>query len=240
MPLINTPQHRIFFAHVPKAGGSSVEDYLVRRFGGQLSILVTPPDAPRRRYPGVVVSPNHMSAEDLQDFLPHDLDFCFAVVRDPLARMISQYRFQTGVSWASRLSFSTWLRVMLACLRIDPRSYENHIRPQVDLIPEGAEIFRLEDGFEGLITRLDAVTGTTAPEIGIGHLLKGAKKAEIPITRQDVAAIESFYAEDYARFGYAPRDVSGLPDDRWASLRAVFGTVLARAVVWKQHRRWMR
>jgi hypothetical protein len=33
MPLIIKPGYTIYFAHVPKAGGTSVEDYLVRRFG---------------------------------------------------------------------------------------------------------------------------------------------------------------------------------------------------------------
>ena len=38
MPLAHWNNCSIFFAHVPKTGGSSVEDYLIRRFG-PLSII---------------------------------------------------------------------------------------------------------------------------------------------------------------------------------------------------------
>lgn len=50
MPLVTGANRRIFFAHVPKTGGSSVEAYLIRRFGGPLSLKdVTHRNGRRRR-----------------------------------------------------------------------------------------------------------------------------------------------------------------------------------------------
>lgn len=238
MPLLSTHGRRIFFAHIPKTAGSSVEEYLVRRFGGPLSLI----DRNKRegvRGTGLITPLTHVAAVDLREMLPHDLDFSFAVVRNPVTRIQSEYRYQTGVSRLSRLSFSTWLRVMLAAARIEPRVYENHIRPQVDLIPENCEIFRLEDGFDPLIERLDDVTGSTAPDQGMRHLLKRERK-DIALHRQDIELLRAFYAEDFERFGYDLPDPSGCPDDRRAPAKAAFAAGLARALVTRQRHDWTR
>lgn len=236
MPICHFRGQALFFAHVPKTGGSSVEDYLIRRFG-PLSLREDTLGGRRKR--DVIQSLTHLSAADLARLLPPDLDYSFAMVRDPLKRMISEYRFQSGVSAASRVTFQTWLRVMLRAARRDPRIYENHIRPQTDLVPEAAEVFRLEYGFDAMIARLDAVTGTTAPEIGMGHLLKRGRQ-DIPVFRQDIERIVAFYAADYDRFGYPRPDPADFPEDRRAALRDLAAPPLARMVVHRHHRRWMR
>lgn len=237
MPLAHCNSRAIFFAHVPKTGGSSVEDYLIRRFGA-LSLI----DRNKRRGvrgTGLIVPATHLAAIDLAELLPLDLAWSFAVVREPLARLMSEYRYQSGVSRMSRLGFSTWARTMLHAARAEPRVYENHIRPQADLVPEGAEIFRLEDGFEALVARLDEVTGTSAPELSVGHL-NPRPKEEIRLSREDAALVGAFYAADYARFGYPPPEAGALPAAGPGAARDIFARGLARLLVAKQRRDWVR
>ena len=211
MPLITACGKRIYFAHVPKTGGSSVEDYLIRRFGGPLSLRdITHRARDRKR--GLISLSTHFTARDLDDVLPHDVDHCFAVVRDPLKRVESQYRFQANISKTRRFSFSTWLRIMFEAARIDPRVYQNHIRPQSDLIREESAIFRLEDKFSDMITWLDEVTESSTPEIKVGHLLKRAHEP-IFMSREDVELITRFYKTDYERFGYALPDLTAYTTD---------------------------
>lgn len=239
MPICFPNGKIIFFAHVPKTGGSSVEDYIIRRFGS-MSMLDKHKNA---RMPGTgLISPiTHLSALDLEEIIPTECDLCFAVVRDPLKRMFSQYRWQSGASRMSRMDFSTWLRVMVMAARIDPRIYFNHIRPQDQMVPAGAEIFRLEDGFGGMIERLDAVTGTTAPEVTMGHQ-KNRQKDATPIraSREDVALIADFYSADYERFGYDRPDLAALESDSAAWRRDLIAAPLARMLVAKQRRDWLR
>lgn len=238
MPLVTAGGQSLFFAHVPKTGGSSVEEYLVRRFGGRPSLI----DAPRRPKPpwrGLIMPATHLSAEDLRELLPPRLDFCFAVVRDPLERLVSEYRWQSGASRTSRLDVSTWIRLMLECVRIDRRAYENHIRPQSELVPEGAEVFRLEEGLEALTARLDDVVGATAPGLSIGHFKK-RERTSVRLHRQEVALVAAFYRVDYERFGYAPPDLSALPNDRLAPARQALARALAPAIMRRQRRRWLR
>ncbi len=240
MPLVSTQEYRIFFAHVPKCAGSSVEDYLIRRFGVPLSIRdVTHINGARRR--GLNALATHLTSEDLKDFLPQNLSYSFAVVRDPVERTFSQYRFQAGVSRTSRLSFSTWLRVMMRCVQIDPRVYQNHIRPQSDLVPKDAEIFRLEDGFDAMISRLDDVTGSRVSDLQVGHLLnKKSSQAKTVASRQDIDLLQRFYAVDFERFGYQKRDLSKFESDPYVFWRQTLAHALAPGIVVKQRRHWLR
>ena len=238
MPIIAAEGKKLYFAHVPKVGGSSVVDYLTRRFGGPLAMNGGAFDNGARQ-PDMIVSPAHMTARSAAIMLLEDVDHSFTVVRDPLSRMLSQYRFQTGVSRMSRLGFSTWLRIVLAAARRDPRVYDNHIRPQSDIVPQDAVVFRFENRFEDMIAWLDEVTGRPAPEIGMQHLLKRAR-APLAVRREDVERIAEFYRVDYERFGYAPPDPAEYPRDGVAPLRGLLGAAAALPLVAWQHRKWLR
>jgi hypothetical protein len=238
MPLVTANDKRIFFAHVPKTGGSSVEEYLIRRFGGPLSLRdITHRAGDRKR--GLIALSTHFTARDLDDVLPHDVDHCFAVVRDPLKRMESQYRFQANISKTRAFSFATWLRIMFKAAQIDPRVYQNHIRPQSDLVRDGSAVFRLEDKFTDMISWLDDITGAHEPDMQVGHFLK-KKHDPIKMSREDVEMITDFYRADYDRFGYDRPDATHFESDPKTFWRRPLTTVLAHGVVYKQHRHWLR
>lgn len=232
---------RIFFAHVPKAAGSSVKTYLAQRFGRPImnDTTVYLGDARYRRR-GFVTPPSHFSAADLDEFLPESLDLCFSFVREPLARAVSEYRYQKGVSRLARLSFSTWLRTALAAAARDPRVYQNHLRPQTEMVPERAEVFRLEDGFDAFVARLDEVAGQTAP-MTIDHVNRSkASTDEVTIHRQDADLVARFYAEDYRRFGYDLPSLDAFPVDPRAGVRDLYGRLVAPVLVAAQRRKWLR
>ncbi len=242
MPLAIAGNRTIYFAHVPKAGGSSVELYMHERFGDLSLRSITRKGRLSRFEPGpfsaVMTSPNHLVWQDARFFLPRRVDLSFALVRDPLARIVSQYRFQKPHSKASGLDFSTWLRVVLRAAALDPRIYGNHIRPQVDFLSEGMEVFRLEDGLDRIIDWLDARLGEGAPGISMGHIQKSAKVSVEP-KREDVALVARYYAADYDRFGYSPPDPAAHPSDPLAGLRDLAARPLARGVILRHRRRWL-
>lgn len=236
MPLAHYNGKTIFFAHVPKTGGSSVEDYLIRRFG-PLSIK----DKNKREGvlgTGLLIPTTHLAAVDIKELLPHDLSYSFAVVRDPLARLKSEFRYQSGISRMSKLGFSAWLRVMLTAARREPRLYENHIRPQSDLVPEGAEIFKLENGFDEMIAQLDAVVGDSTADLSVSHL-NARKKEPLEMSRADVEAAVAFYDADYERFGYQRPNLDDYPS-KPVGWRGHLATPLATALIGKQRRDWVR
>lgn len=238
MPLITANGKRLFFAHVPKTGGSSVEDYLVRRFGGPMGMKMAKPISAYPRS-GLIVSATHLSADDLEHLLPPDLDHLFTVVREPLSRLKSQYRYQLGDARAAQLNFATWLRVMIAALRIDPRIYRNHIRPQTELVPKGARAFKLEEGFDAMISWIDEVTSSEASQVKMGHM-NARPERRIEISREDAALVAKVYNVDYERFSYARPTPSDFPSRPFPSWKMPMVGVLGRALVAKQRRDWLR
>lgn len=256
MPLAHAPDGRaIWFAHVPKAGGTSVEHHLEARFG-PLALLDRGFEA-RRRAGGTAlkVSPQHLPGAEAAALIPAVASgeaFRFAVARDPLRRALSEHRFQFhGMAredpadrpppWRARfarLGLTAWLALSLAATRADPSYLDGHLRPQVDFLPPdpppgpggGApcEIFRLEDGLEAVGARLDALFGP-APDgaAGMSHALKAGRRAPpAPPSRADLAMILRAFRADYERFGYAEPDLAAAPVDPASPARRALGRAL--------------
>ena len=239
MPSLTLPDRLIWFAHVPKAGGTSIETALVARWGCQVGHLHWGWDRWWRQGGWRVAdppnSPQHLIWADAQSLLPRAPDAVFALVRDPAARLASEYRYQRharrGTCFGRALAylpFPLWLRLMLAMVAHHPHTFDNHLRPQADFVPDHAKIFRLEDGLVPVADWLAAATGTAIPEMP--HALKSGPHTPITIALQ--ARIEAAYSEDYDRFGYARSDLS-LPQETVLDRLA---NTLAPILVWLDRR----
>ena len=239
MPLVCSHGVQLFFVHVPKTGGTSVEDYLSRRFG---HLMLTDRNKHRNIPRTGLISPiTHLSAVDLEEFVAENIDLCFAVVRDPVKRIVSEFRYQLSApSRTSQLGFSNWLRIMVRCAKSEPRVYENHIRTQSQMIPESSEIYKLEDGFDKLIESIDQVTKSSQPDVQVLHKNSSEKKVQVTLTCEDIELITDYYAEDFSRFDYPVPSPADYPTDPYAPMRSLVGTVLAPSLIRKQRRDWLR
>lgn len=211
MPFFKTAGKLVFYAHVPKCGGSSVTGYMRRRFG-QIAFndkqYLLQPEAQR----WTRTSPQHVDAQTLARLIPLDFfDACFTIVRHPVARAISTYHFQQEVEGqvAAGLGFSDWLAGLPALLKAEPFAADNHIRPMSQIVPPGATVFHLEHGLDPLVAWFDDLTGNTdGPRSFEERNKRGdyatptGRKAEP--TPEDLALIARIYAADFARFGYDP------------------------------------
>lgn len=240
MPSLTFDETLIWFAHCPKAGGTSVEQAMVAHWGDAVGHLHWGWDRWWRRGGWRVAdppnSPQHLTWKDAEAVLPRAPDAVFALVREPAARMASEYRWQRrqrrgtrAGRWLAHLPFSVWLRVMLATARINPHAFDNHVRPQTDFVPDGAAVFRLEDGLEAPLAWLAEITGAGLAGAPPHELASGA--AGRGLAAADLARIGAAFEVDYARFGYVrpagpvpPRD--GL--DRLASVLAPLVAALDR------------
>jgi len=243
MPLYILDNTQIFFAHVPKTGGSSVQEYMARRFGTESISIFGKTKRQMERAgvgTGMIICPTHLTATDLEDFIPKIVKHKFAVVRDPVKRMISEYKFQTGHSVTTNFSFSTWLRIMFYATKKDVRACDNHIRPQVDLIPEGSEIFRLEDGFDQMIEWLDEKTGTTRDDLTVGHFLKKSAKKDFALSKQDIELIIDFYKDDYERLGYEKPDPNEFESGKFETLRCILAKMVMYPFLIKHKLHWIK
>jgi hypothetical protein len=239
MPLFQVRDQTLYFAHVPRTGGSNLENYLAARFGSASMLdrdWMSAWAGGGWRRDSLLTSPQHMTAVDAARVLPVTGVPSFAVVRDPAARIVSEFRFQARRGFRRRrlteLGFSTWLRLMLAAAHRDPRIFDNHLRPQTEIVPQTAVVFRLEGGLDPVIAWIDAIAEETAPELVIGNDEPASFRGTVAPSRDDLRLIARFYASDYKRFGYLPPDLASAAPDRLAPARGALGAALAPAVAW--------
>ena len=123
MPSLTLPDRLIWFAHCPKAG-TSVERFMVDCWGDAVGHLHWGWDLWWKRggwrHANPPNSPQHLIWEDALKTLPRTPDIVFAVVRDPLSRLVSEYHYQRQARRGTRigrglahLPFSIWARVMV-------------------------------------------------------------------------------------------------------------------------------
>lgn len=218
MPLCRIADKVLYFAHIPKTGGSSIEAYMAEK--GPVALRVN------RTHGWSATTPQHIPARLFSKMVPDAFyDLGFAVLRDPEAKILSTFKMRIskdhalwnpltwlGLAWARArgreayairfwklrlsLDFDTWLRLALIWQRKNPYIYDGHLLPQVDYMHPGQKIFLFEDGIDQVFRWIDAVTGTE-PIPGSFHEKK-AKSHTVAGSAASRALIRKVYAEDYA------------------------------------------
>jgi hypothetical protein len=234
MPLVRIGSDIHYYAHVPKCGGSSVENYLRDRFGSLALVntrFLSLPEAQR----WTKSSPQHMTLDALAGLVPQDwIASSFAVVRHPVKRLISAFQFQIEKEGtvSALWTIDEWFEDWLGKAGSQPFLYDNHLRPISDIVPADAAVFRLEDGLAPLVGHLDRLAGNSEGPREIPH--ENARKGKAPgpavaPTDRTLARVADYYAEDFRRYGYDP-DPAKTPSTRQARpapRRGIFGRLAA-------------
>lgn len=201
MPVATVGDRKILFIHIPKTGGMAVSAFLHQ------AATVTLED--KAEIDGRLVRARHLHGAALRSlFPPAAFDWSFVVVRHPVAKLLSEYTFQTrkaGFHIQNLMSFPVWLRYSFARANADPGYRDNHFRPQAEFLCFDCEIFRMEDG-------LDRVAEAFREHAGVAAVTSIPRRNASPKRRVDVGAAERAmirqrYASDFERFGYDPEAV---------------------------------
>ncbi|MGC1496359.1 MAG: sulfotransferase family 2 domain-containing protein [Sulfitobacter sp.] len=213
MPIAKISGKLVYFAHVPKCAGTAVEDYLANAFG-PLAFLDRCFNAQPSQARWTRSSPQHVEVEGLSALFPSDFfDATFAVVRNPVSRLTSTFRFQRDVEGTIDINttFSDWLRTVKHKQRTSPWQFDNHTRRMTDIVPDSAKVFRLEDGLGAVVKWLQVLAGPEhslpikiAPQNALDKrlLFEGKPLRPVNLTKGDIGLIERQYAVDFERFGY--------------------------------------
>jgi len=146
MPFFNSEKGNVYFAHVPKCGGTSVERGLID-YGLALGFYRDDFWSIKKTFL-TKSSPQHITKEELDSLFPEDFfDYSFTVLREPVGRFVSAYnfnltrlrKFQSVDGFISEIEKKSERR---------RRVYDNHFLPAYRFIPEGAKVFYLEDGLD--------------------------------------------------------------------------------------------
>jgi len=199
MPVYRIGTSNVLFIHVPKTAGMAIGSHL----GGFGKAVFEE----RIAFRGGVFGPRHQPATVLQKvYLPEMIDYAFVVVRHPVARLVSEYRYQrrSGAIQLSRLrmfGFEAWLRYALHRARTNPDWRVGHFRPQVKYECFNCEVFRYEEGLGRVIRRISEVTGVDLPDTLPSTNV--SLQRPVRISQASLQLIAVHYGADFERFGYA-------------------------------------
>lgn len=196
MPVYTINGKNILFIHIPKTGGSAIGAELAKAGQAHFEDAIA--------FGNKIIRPKHAHAAILEAvFDPSMFDLVFTVVREPVARMISEFRYQSrkpGVHLAGLLGFDRWLSFSLARCRLDPSYRDNHFRPQSQFPILNTAVFRYEDGLDKPLLEIARVTGHDFPDFP--ERVNSSPPVAVVASASSRTSINDFFREDFDRFGY--------------------------------------
>jgi len=195
VPIFFKNEKKVFFIHIPKCGGTSIEKYLSAASGG----IEFFSHGARNILP---CTPQHIDRSLIHSFFfqgTNNFQY-IAVVRHPLLRIISEYfhanRYQDKPS-----DFDHWLIKIIKKAKHNDYIRDNHLRNQVDFLVEEAVVFHFENGLVRPIEFSLNALDISLPVGNIPHERK-QEKHNISINRKSMQIINDFYKKDFDFFGY--------------------------------------
>lgn len=206
----------MLFVHIPKTGGTSVEGAFVA--GGWTQHLYTDTSVSEVEvlHRAMRSSQQHFHGEVLQSVLNLDaVDLSFSVVRHPVARFRSEYSYRNAHKLRCGLAPDPWdwAQNAFAEYARNPYHLDNHLRPQVDFLVPGLELFRFEDGIDNILAELNDLYDLGIPPASNvpgwaryaldSERESGVRSSQIEISPVLKEHLDAFYQADFEVFGYA-------------------------------------
>lgn len=194
MPLfLDNKQNIVLFIHIPKTGGTSIKHILIKN---SQYIGYTPT---RGEFPASI---QHFNASLLVKIGYKDISkYSFAVVRNPLDRIISEYKYRKKQSLVVRkfMNIDLFVHVVFELYKFNQYVLDNHIRPQKEFILKDTNTYKIEDGLENIKElewlKLDELIG------GVEQHNKSESEV-IQLNSSTLRLIVEFYDIDYDYFSY--------------------------------------
>ena len=210
MPIIKHNGQLIYFSHIPKCGGSTIENYLFQITKSNLSFV----DTSFHRQPNQErwnnSSPQHILGSFVQRLFPiYYFNIFFSIVRNPINRFYSAFEFNKRKSLIDpSIDINYFVENFLSFNPFQIGNYDNHFFPQVSFLYPKAnyQVFKLEDGLEPVKIYIDNIilgkdSGIPMPHVDFHY------DDSIVITKQVLTSvsekiIRDIYKIDFDIFKY--------------------------------------
>lgn len=223
VPIFQHPNGKVvFYAHVPKTGGTYIEDLLVAN--GIAREFFNPKPSKW----ALKVSPQHWHRAFYDLFVDFDrVDLGFITVRHPVDRLLSEYRWRVKRKEAQS-GFSEWLDSVTEALKTDPCCLDNHLRPQIDFFHPSMEVHRFELGFgDGWAQALGERAQASFTELSVQRRLQTRDRVDAPLSAGDwdraLAFCQDRYAQDFEVFDYHPEEATGFEGQSTRADKPTYG-----------------
>ena len=198
MPIFKINNKTVLFIHIPKTAGTSVERLLSNY--GQMSLYqIAIPS-------GLKTTPQHLTKHAI-DLIFENLvtyDRSFAIVRNPVDRLISEYFFRTKImlkTYNRRPDFSTWAINQMVTFKKNKFHLDSHLRPMNHFIDDSVKVFKYETELPSMHSWLQKIL--ELKELNhLPHRNKSTKETVI-ISNECKELILDTYKTDFSKFNYS-------------------------------------
>ena len=145
MPIYLKKNEKILFVHIPKCGGSSFSDFLIRK---KYEESLTVRGKAIKDIEFWKSSPQHLHRDVLKKLLNFEkFDKIITIVRDPFERLKSEYYWQlnAGIIKDKEILPGKWFDNLIDKYHTNNYIYDNHIRPQNEFLINESKVFKLEE-----------------------------------------------------------------------------------------------
>ena len=203
MPAFQLQHKNVVFVHIPKTGGSSVDDWLYD-FDGCKRLLFSP-----QPLPDMPVTPQHLCYKTIMGLLgdAFPVDYSFAVVRNPYKRLESEFKYRLDLGLLRGHAnpdslFAEWVNFVLNRETSSPGTLDNHLRPQTYFMGPDVQALKFENGLNEAARIIAEQAGLTVASAPVLPNTKTSKKRHLVWTHKMIARVQQFYAADFAEFRY--------------------------------------
>jgi hypothetical protein len=203
VPFFYNNKNSVLYIHIPKTGGSSIEEFFSSNYSTILFDI--------NKVKSLPTSPQHFDRNILKSLFreTENID-SFTIVRHPIERLISEYKFRQfgdkkGVLFD--ISFDVFVDAVFKYYKFNSFCLDNHIRPQSEFILEKTKIHKFEDGFSQQIFPKLAVEYDIAYS-GEPYHQKKSNLYKVNCTRYTLQKINEFYKADFILFNYCESELS--------------------------------
>ena len=191
------------FIHIPKTGGTSITSFCKllkfrEKYGSNNDF---------RQF--LKVTPQHFTYNTLNNLINiNELDFSFAIIRDPLDRIISSYfwskKYSNIPESLQKMNFENWFNELAENYKQNVNVLSNHLIPQRMFIGQNIKkIYKFEDGVHNIFKDvMKCLNIKIKDDYKFPHILKNSasNKSEIKKIKESKhirKMIYDFYNEDY-------------------------------------------
>jgi hypothetical protein len=210
MPIVRIDSKILYFCHIPKCGGASIEEYLYIVSEGNLGFFDNDHTTHAKDSVWSSSSPQHIDGISLARLFPKGIiDEYFVVTRNPFDRFISAYKFQKYKEKSFTFDDVNRFADSLSLEKINKLGWaDNHFLPQFKFLAPGAKTtsFKLEEGLDRVKIFLDRALFGNDLLLQMPHENKSEglmfDSSEVILTDKTKGIIREWYSRDFELFNY--------------------------------------
>jgi len=188
MPVYTKDNIKVLHIHTPKTGGTSV----MKMFedSGYITSLYNPEDS------SMGCTPQHYHKDLIYKLLSKQtFAFCFSLYRDPIERLISQYKWEIKHVTRKYMKINDWIPRTFNRYRDNPFIQDNHIRPQSEFFIKEAVVYDFNN-LSSIKSRLPDRLKLNDKQIGHAHKMTVSSN-HLQISDENLLLAKEFYKSDY-------------------------------------------